>query len=171
MFKTHLPEYKIWVGFRARCNNPDNSQYANYGGRGIKVCDAWQTDFWAFFDHIGPRPGPGYSVDRIDNDGGYEPHNVRWATQAEQQRNRRITVWITYRGVTLSTDQWAAILGCDVPTLTMRKRRGWSDDETIETPIDPSKTRRKAGARDRGPYRGKGLYAALERSFGGEDAR
>lgn len=166
------PEYRAWLSMKYRTTataEKDIRNFRNYAARGIRVCPEWIDNFEAFFDHIGERPGPGYSVDRIDNARGYEPHNVRWATPAEQMRNRRITVWITYRGVTLTTDQWAAILGCDVPTLSMRKRRGWSDERTIETPIGPSKNR-KPGARDRGPHRGKGLIAAFERSVDG-DAR
>lgn len=81
--------YKTWAGMKARCTNPNTTGYENYGGRGIRVCAEWMASFEAFAQHIGERPGPGYSIDRIDNDGHYEPGNVRWATRAEQNQNQR----------------------------------------------------------------------------------
>ena len=83
------PEYRAWTAMRERCNYPKAAGYKNYGERGIRVCQEWMENFQAFFDHIGPRPSPKHSVDRIDNEGHYEPGNVRWATRAEQQRNTR----------------------------------------------------------------------------------
>jgi hypothetical protein len=74
---------------KARCSARTGKSYENYGARGIKVCDEWRADFLAFFRHIGPKPGPEYSVDRIDNDGNYEPGNVRWATRSQQAVNQR----------------------------------------------------------------------------------
>jgi hypothetical protein len=85
---TKSPEYKSWRGMRARC--ACKKQYwKNYGARGIAVCKRWQDSFEAFYADVGPRPGDGYSIDRIDNDRGYEPGNVRWATASEQQRNKQ----------------------------------------------------------------------------------
>lgn len=83
------PEYQAWVGAKARTTNPNISQWANYGGRGIRMAPEWLNDFAAFLAHVGPRPGPGYSLDRIDVDGDYAPGNVRWATQSEQMQNLR----------------------------------------------------------------------------------
>lgn len=83
------PEYGSWSGMNKRCHNPNNRAYPDYGGRGIQVCPEWRESFEAFYAHIGPKPGPGYSVDRINNDGNYEPGNVRWATAKEQANNRR----------------------------------------------------------------------------------
>jgi hypothetical protein len=73
---------------RCRCRNPNQARFADYGGRGITVCERWR-DFAAFVADVGMPPGPGYSLDRIDNDGNYEPGNVRWATSKEQARNSR----------------------------------------------------------------------------------
>lgn len=91
--KTHglsnLPEYKTWCGMKDRCHNPKNKHFKDYGGRGIVVCNEWREDFGAFFAHIGPKPSPELSVDRIDVNRGYEPGNVRWATASQQSRNRR----------------------------------------------------------------------------------
>ena len=82
-------EYMAWVSMKQRCLNPRHRDYVNYGGRGIGVCLEWQTSFEAFFRDVGPRPGRGYSLDRINNDAGYAPGNVRWATASQQNRNQR----------------------------------------------------------------------------------
>ena len=81
-------EYRTWQQLRQRCENPNNKAYNNYGGRGIKVCTRWQ-DFRNFFEDMGKKPGPKYSIDRIDNDGNYEPSNCRWATRHDQRINSR----------------------------------------------------------------------------------
>lgn len=73
----------------ARCHRPNSHKYNLYGARGIQVCEEWRLDFWKFFEYIGDRPGDGYSIDRINNDGNYEPGNVRWATVEQQARNKR----------------------------------------------------------------------------------
>jgi len=84
--KTQL--YKVWDAIKQRCNNPKTRNYKNYGGRGIIICDQW-LDFETFANDVGERPGKEYSLDRINNDGNYEPGNVRWATCKEQALNRR----------------------------------------------------------------------------------
>lgn len=94
------PLYSIYHDMIGRCHRPTHLRYANYGGRGIKVCARWRADFWAFVADMGPRPDgqtPGgraaYTLDRINNDGNYEPDNCRWATYAQQSRNRRATAY------------------------------------------------------------------------------
>jgi hypothetical protein len=86
--RSSLPEYRIYTGMIARCKNPHATSYDRYGGRGIKVCDRWLEDFKNFYDDIGPRPSTRHSIDRIDNDGDYEPGNCRWATSDQQARNK-----------------------------------------------------------------------------------
>lgn len=82
-------EYQAWVNMRARCSGIQKHCWKNYGGRGISVCQEWDASFEAFFSHVGESPGPGYELDRIDNDLGYQPGNVRWVTKSENNKNRR----------------------------------------------------------------------------------
>jgi hypothetical protein len=83
-----LPEYTIWKLMRGRCNNPNGLHFADYGGRGIKVCERW-TNFENFYADMGSRPSKLHSIDRINNNGCYEPSNCQWATQVQQTNNRR----------------------------------------------------------------------------------
>jgi hypothetical protein len=83
------PEYKAWVSMKDRCLNPNSTNYPNWGGRGITIYQSWVDDFMTFYQDVGPRPSPSHSLDRRDNEKGYYPGNVRWATKLQQTRNRR----------------------------------------------------------------------------------
>lgn len=83
------PEYRAWTNMKTRCYNQKSKRYVDWGGRGIKVCDRWLNSFENFYADMGPKPAPGYSIDRIDVDGNYEPGNCRWADAKTQRNNRR----------------------------------------------------------------------------------
>ena len=87
--KSEMPEYYVWKSMVHRCINPKCKDYLNYGGRGIEVCPRWRNDFWAFLQDVGYRPQPWLTLDRINNNGDYEPLNVRWATRDVQAANQR----------------------------------------------------------------------------------
>ncbi len=87
---SHTPEYGVWSSMKARCLNPRDSAWRYYGGRGITVCNSWLDSFVNFYEDMGPRPNPSYSIDRIDSDGNYEPSNCKWASPQEQWDNRKI---------------------------------------------------------------------------------
>lgn len=88
---SRTPEYRAWSQAIRRCHVPKSLNFKNYGGRGISVCQEWKASFAAFFAHVGLRPHPSMSIDRINNDGNYEPGNVRWATRTMQNNNTRKT--------------------------------------------------------------------------------
>lgn len=116
--------YDTWVGMRSRCNNPTMPSYANYGGRGIRVCERW-SEFPAFLADMGHPPSPEHSIDRINNDGNYEPSNCRWATAAVQRRNSRRVVLVTINGKTQCLKDWCLELGLSYGTVSERVRRGY----------------------------------------------
>lgn len=126
--------HNVWCGIKQRCNNPNNTFYHYYGGRGIEVCDEWINDFQNFLDDMG-IPEEGMTLDRIDNNLGYFKENCRWATRKQQACNTRQNKLITYKDETLNITQWAKKLGVPRNTFDERLRRGWSVDEAIETPF------------------------------------
>src|SRR4030067_2040118 len=105
--RSSTPEYSVWEAMRARCTNPSNKHYKNYGGRGVGVCVSW-IKFSNFFADMGQRPSSLHSLERVDNDLGYSPENCRWATRKEQQNNMRTNRRLTYKGTTRTVAQWAA---------------------------------------------------------------
>lgn len=116
-----IVEYRAWSSMKTRCYNRNSPNYRYYGGRGISVCDRWLNSFQTFLRDVGNRPGPGYSLDRYpNNDGNYEPGNVRWATKREQQNNTRSTRLVTFNGKTQSLSRWADEIGISFASLKQR---------------------------------------------------
>lgn len=101
--------YETWLGMMKRCYNESARNYPRYGGRGIRVCEQWH-DFERFYRDMGERP-KGMSLERTDNQGDYFPENCVWATPAEQSKNRRSTIFVTYNGITQCVSDWAKQLG------------------------------------------------------------
>ena len=131
---TQTPEYKIWIGIIVRCENTKSNRFPRYGGRGIKVCERWRISFPAFLNDMGIRPSPKHSIDRIDNDGNYELGNCRWATDAQQRRNRSDTRLITAFDRTQCLADWAAETGIDRLALHWRLKH-WTPEEAISRPL------------------------------------
>jgi len=111
-----METYGTWANMRYRCFDVAHPQFSEYGGRGITICDRWADDYDAFYDDMGPRPAE-MTLDRIDNDGNYEPGNCRWATPAQQVRNTRRNRELCYKDLARSH-------GVSYPTLMNRKRAG-----------------------------------------------
>lgn len=113
-------EYRVWVDMLQRCINPNNHSYPEYGGRGIDVYEPWISSFENFYSYIGQRPGDEYTLERIDNNSGYYPGNVRWATMIEQANNRRTNVVYSYNGETLTKSQLCRKYNINFTTLCYR---------------------------------------------------
>lgn len=133
--------YKAWHGMTQRCINKQNRFYRYYGGRGIKVCDRWM-DFENFLKDMGERP-EGYTIERIDNNEGYNPNNCKWATRKEQQRNRRVSVLVTVNGAKASLEDACNQAGIHPTTIRGRIKRGATPQEAFDKPVN-SKYRKKS---------------------------
>ena len=133
--KSQTSIYRIHYHIIDRCYNPKDKAYHYYGGRGITVCDRWlgKDGFVNFLKDMGDRP-KGRSLDRIDNNGNYEPSNCRWATKKEQARNTRRNRLLSLNGETRCIGEWAEILNTKYLIIFKRKTRGWSDKEALTLP-------------------------------------
>jgi len=114
-----------------RCTNPKSHRWDSHGERGIEVCERWLTSFEAFCADMGPRPSSKHSLDREDNDGNYEPGNCRWATRRQQALNRRDSVKLTIRDLTLTIREWAQRGRVSARTIGRRRERGWPDEDAV----------------------------------------
>jgi hypothetical protein len=132
--------HSIWLNMKARCLNPRNASYPDYGGRGIKVCDRW-LDYEAFRADMGRSP-EGMSIERRDNNGNYEPGNCHWATIQEQANNRRNNTRLTLNGRTQTIAQWARELGVSESLLSYRVQEGWDDTRILTEPSLKTQRRR-----------------------------
>ena len=130
---TGTPEHRAWLDMKCRCSSESHACWHHYGGRGIRVCPEWMASFEAFLDHIGPRPSKTHSLDRVDNDGNYEPGNVRWATRKQQNSNMRRSLFVTVGGVTKTANDWAIEAGLDRGTVMDRIRRGVPPELAVQS--------------------------------------
>jgi hypothetical protein len=138
------PLYGTWKQMNYRCHNKSHSCYKRYGARGIVVCDRWRKSFTAFADDMGPKPGPGYTVDRIDNNGPYSPDNCRWASHRQQGRNMSRNRLVTFRGRTLTVAEWAEVLGISPSSMRYRlEKAGWTIERALSTPVDEQNPNRR----------------------------
>lgn len=129
------PLYETWRGMIKRCTNKNHTYYYRYGGRGIKVCESWLIDFNRFCIDMGEKPSKDYTLDRINNDGDYEPNNCRWATKEEQECNKVNNKFIEYNGKSQTLYQWSKELNIKKVTLKNRLYLGWTIERTFTTPV------------------------------------
>ena len=124
--------YRIWANIKTRCFNKNDPHYERWGGRGITMCPDWKDSFMNFYEWAMEH---GYQndleIDRIDNDHGYWPENCRWITHAEQARNKRTSILLTYNGKTQTAAEWRRELGIGKNTITIRYHKGWSVEECL----------------------------------------
>jgi hypothetical protein len=132
---THHAEYAAWLSMKRRCLLPTVKEYSRYGGRGIRVCSAWLESFVTFLSDMGPRPSPQHSLDRVNNDGNYEPSNCRWATRSEQGRNKRTNVVVEFQGQSACLAEWSDIVHIPAGVLSARLRAGWSIEDALTRPV------------------------------------
>lgn len=147
MTTNHPPTFRTWYGMKNRCLRPNLPKYPRYGGRGITICERWMK-FENFVADMGERPD-GLTLDRINNDGNYEPGNCRWASRFEQQANTRRSVLVEYNGKRQPLSAWSREVGVPLPTLSARLRSGMPPDLAFTLPAERGtlRTTRVATAR------------------------
>lgn len=127
-------EYFRWISMKARCSQQTHPRYADYGGRGIKVCKRWSESFEAFRADMGPQPSKHHTLERIDNDKDYKPGNVKWATRREQAQNRRNSVSLTIDGITKPLTVWCKYDRSLEARVRYRLAQGWSHKDALLKP-------------------------------------
>jgi hypothetical protein len=131
-----IPGYRSWTAMKRRCYNRQDHNYPAYGGSGVTVCDRWRASFHDFIKDMGPRPTPRHTVDRWPNPAGnYEPGNCRWATAAEQNRNKRNSVWVEHNGEKVLLVDLAQGLGLERNVVFGRLKGGWSLGDALTVPV------------------------------------
>ena len=129
--KEHL--YMVWCTIKQRCLNPNNKQYSYYGGRGITICDEWVNDYSAFREwSTNNGYQKGLQIDRIDNDGNYEPSNCRWVDRKTQSNNKSSNILLSYNGKTQTLQQWSEETGISTDALYYRYHAGKSAEEILK---------------------------------------
>lgn len=141
---SHRREYRAWIKMKARCLNSDDPAYHYYGGRGITMHLSWIKSFSQFLSDVGRCPA-GYSLDRIDNEGGYEPTNVRWTTHKVQMNNMRRNRLVTILGVTKTLSNWARDIGISVDGLASRLAHNWPEEDLRKPTWSVPRHRKQGG--------------------------
>lgn len=131
---TGTPEYSRWAHMIARCEDPSSEHFDRYGGRGIVICERWRRDFSAFLADMGPLPSPKHSIERLRNDGNYEPGNCEWVTVKAQARNKSNNRVIVAFGQSKCLAEWAEAIGISPTSLAERIDRGWSPERAVSKP-------------------------------------
>jgi hypothetical protein len=149
---TRTPLWNKFQDMKERCYRPAHPQYANYGGRGIFICDRWLHAYSAFVSDMGEPPTPKHTIGRIDNDGPYSPENCRWETYEQQNKNRRTVELFTHDGETRCLKDWAAAIGMDYSTLHKRVRySGWDIAKALTVPTALEKRRHPSASAPENP--------------------
>jgi hypothetical protein len=136
---TNTPTYKTWLAMHQRCTNPNHDNFALYGGRGIKICDRWNS-FENFLSDMGERP-KGLTIERKDANGNYDPYNCIWASQKRQANNRTTSRFVTFQGKTKTLKQWSEELKINYPALLARLDKcKWTVEKAFTKPIKKRET-------------------------------
>lgn len=152
--KRYTKIYNVWSGIKRRCYNPHQKSYKNYGGRGIIMCDEWLKNFQTFYNWaINNGYEEGLTIDRINNNGNYEPSNCRWVRSQDQTKNLRTNHYITYNNETHCLSKWAEIYNIPKNVMYTRVSLGWDFEKIIST---PPKTNKKSKL-----YEYQGIYKTL----------
>lgn len=140
---SQTPEYFCYRDLLKRCTNPEDKNFKNYGGRGIRVCRRWRQSFQNFLDDMGQKPSPNHSIERKDNGGNYEPDNCIWATAKIQSNNTRANRLIRAFGMNQKIQTWAKLTGLSANLIAQRiDKLKWSSETALKTP----KRKQKNGA-------------------------
>lgn len=135
---THTKEYRTWLGIKTRCYNKKDESYKHWGGRGIRMYSRWLNSFETFLKYVGVAPNKNLSLDRINNDGNYEPGNVRWATSKQQSNNKRDSRIIEYKGKRQTIMEWSTETNINYSVIQGRLNRGWSAEDIFNKPVSLS---------------------------------
>lgn len=135
--ESETTEHRCWKDMKSRCNYTKNKKYYRYGGRGIRVCERW-NHYANFLADMGRKPSPKHTLERLDNDGNYEPGNCVWATWTQQRRNTSQNRLITCNGVTRCLIEWSERTGITPDAIRCRIKRGWPVEEAVTQPLIPN---------------------------------
>lgn len=165
-YPTYSRAYSSYLAMKRRCTDPSDISYCRYGARGIKVCDRWLESFENFLADMGERP-EGFDLDRINNEGHYDPGNCRWISHKQNARNRSNNRLLTYQGITRTLAEWAEVTGLGV-ALQGRIRNGWSVEDALTRPLRPrAEWTEEEIAILRANYHGKGALRRCQALFRG----